>query len=431
MLVRSLRSGSSGNALLVRSDSGSGIAVLIDAGGPYRSLYSAIRSHGVEKGQLAAVLLTHDHSDHVYSAGRIAAEYDAPVVANKATLEKVGLAHSGVVLQTGGEKGFGSIIVRSFPAPHDGVETVGYRAEVDGYSVAVATDLGEVTPDILDAMQNSDVVVLEANHDPKLLWRGPYPQFLKRRIAGPLGHLSNLQAAKAATVICGERTRCLWLAHLSEANNDPAIAAGVVCNSLVEAKKDWIDVQVLDRFDCGPIFGDRYSRQTQKESQHRPIFAQGIKAAQPLATRARPDATSGDNAEQSEPAVVQGETSLLQAERLVSTDAPFPIKRETNHRGQASRREVKAVDSSQSRRRPCENRQPYQGSAVADGDPDLGKPPKQSAKGFAETQSIQTGSTRLHRENGPVIVEGIRGRQALVRIKHTEVRFYVPLSSLK
>ncbi len=130
-----------------------------------------------------------------------------------------------IALPVGSSCVIGDIEVTSFPISHDAVAPCGYLLKAGGCRVGVVTDTGEVTPAMLEAMQHADLLVLEANHDRERLLRGPYPQYLKQRILGSTGHLSNDQAADALLRIWrADGVRWLWLSHLSRTNNTPSLA---------------------------------------------------------------------------------------------------------------------------------------------------------------------------------------------------------------
>ncbi len=251
MRVRSLASGSSGNALLVQVGR---CAVLVDAGRPLGRLEAALRELDVSPGQLGAIFLTHEHSDHVASAEALGRAYGAPVVANAPTLLAAGVAGgASQVLATGQTFHIHGIEVTSFAVSHDGAEPVGYILRAEGWTVAVATDLGCAPPSVVAQLRGADVVVLEANHDVEMLANGPYPPFLKARILGPSGHLSNDQAAETALEVVSGRSQWLWLAHLSAKNNRPALARLAVEGRLRSAGVRTVRVDVLDRYRPGPL----------------------------------------------------------------------------------------------------------------------------------------------------------------------------------
>ena len=221
--VKALASGSSGNALLVRAGDA---ALLIDAGLPGRRLATLLRAHGVQPGHLAAILPSHEHSDHISGIVALARLYRAPIIANAATLAAIRapLSVTTQVLPTGATHRAGALTITTFPTPHDARESVGFALEYEGWRMCMATDVGYDAPELEPHIAAADLVVLEANHDVETLHAGTYPWPLKRRILGNGGHLSNDQCGRLldrAFARAPRRNRWLWLAHLSEDNNTP------------------------------------------------------------------------------------------------------------------------------------------------------------------------------------------------------------------
>jgi phosphoribosyl 1,2-cyclic phosphodiesterase len=173
------------------------------------------------------VLLTHGHADHTSGLRSLLRECEVPLYAAPGVAEVVGAAtvHAGEALKLGG------ISATYFEVPHD-APTYGLRLSDGERVTALATDLGEVGPETLHFLRGADALVLEANHDPDWLRRGPYSANLKRRVASPRGHLSNHQAAEAACALAQHGLKDLVLAHLSETNNSPARACGSVRKAL-------------------------------------------------------------------------------------------------------------------------------------------------------------------------------------------------------
>jgi phosphoribosyl 1,2-cyclic phosphodiesterase len=201
--VRSLASGSSGNAFLVRTPAG---IFLIDAGLSARALERALRLHSVEPSALTAIVVSHEHHDHAQGAGR--------------ALEP---ALQGVELRTLHADGIsvGDAEIWSFALPHDAAEPVGVLLRHQSWTVGVALDFGHTQPHIVAALQEADLVVIEANHDRERLLATAYPWSTKHRILSDHGHLSNLQAAQLLAAIAQDgRRRDVWLGHLSEKAND-------------------------------------------------------------------------------------------------------------------------------------------------------------------------------------------------------------------
>ncbi|HYX48967.1 MAG TPA: MBL fold metallo-hydrolase, partial [Ktedonobacteraceae bacterium] len=254
MRVVSLGSGSSGNALLVEAGPSGRTKILVDAGFSDRILRERLRSVGVSISQIQAILITHEHADHILGLPTIVKRYSTPLVADPHTLvaiEQILTAgvlrsESGALLSVETEAGndaiehlliddvlssysvrdnsihlaagsrcmLGDIEVISFPVSHDAVAPCGYLLSAGGCRVCVAIDSGEVTPAMLEAMNQADLLILESNHDRARLLRGPYPYALKQRILSSTGHLSNDQAAEAVLRTWRmDAVRWLWLSH--------------------------------------------------------------------------------------------------------------------------------------------------------------------------------------------------------------------------
>lgn len=217
--VTCLASGSSGNCLLIQHEER---AIIIDAGLSARKLVAALGERGIRPGCLEAILITHEHADHVAGADVMSRRFGAPVMCNRPTLDEIerrfGRVDS-VTLNTGEPRTIGAFEVVSFPITHDAAQPVGYMVECAGSKVTIATDLGCVTPELMYPVANSDLIVIEANHDVERLLGGPYPQHLKRRILSDQGHLSNRQSAELIASALSSRPQTFWLAHLSRTNN--------------------------------------------------------------------------------------------------------------------------------------------------------------------------------------------------------------------
>jgi phosphoribosyl 1,2-cyclic phosphodiesterase len=189
---------------------------------------------------VSAVLLTHGHTDHTCGVRSLLREREVQLYAAPGVVETVKGAASveaGEPLDLGGD-----VLATFFEVPHD-APTYGLRIS-DGERVgALATDLGEVKPEALRFLRGADAVVLESNHDPDWLWRGPYSADLKRRVASPRGHLSNQQAAETACALAPHGLKDLVLAHLSKTNNSPIRACGTVRKALKGAGHTGIRVR--------------------------------------------------------------------------------------------------------------------------------------------------------------------------------------------
>lgn len=232
----SLSSGSSGNCYYLGNDQ---YAILIDAGIPVRTIQKVLRENGLSFGKVMAILVTHDHTDHIRSAGSLGEIYHIPVYSTQAV-------HSGMERNYGMAKKLTSasrrVIEREMPfyipgtlfrvtafsVPHDSTDNVGYYIEFgEGDNVVrfcLATDVGFVTSDIRRFLSQADHVVIESNHDVDMLLNGPYPAYLKKRVRGEGGHLSNKECAELLHDIYHRGLRHVFLCHLSAENNDPDLA---------------------------------------------------------------------------------------------------------------------------------------------------------------------------------------------------------------
>ena len=245
--VYSLASGSSGNCYLIW---GGDTAVLIDAGITLKALTAGLARFGYSPAQLDAVFVTHEHSDHVKGVGPLSRRYETPVYANMPTIRAM-LERNGAInvreMPIGQEVEIGALSVRSYRLPHDGVCHVGYVVSCGGKSVCLATDIGFVCDPLKNEIGEADLLILESNHDIRMLEEGPYPYHMKRRIRSSGGHISNEEAAQALVECCKGRRRQVWLAHLSCVNNMPALAMATVKSSLEANGMDNIELAVAGR----------------------------------------------------------------------------------------------------------------------------------------------------------------------------------------
>lgn len=234
--LRILRSGSSGNAILI--DAGD-TRVLVDVGLPaevvVRELAAALPDDPhpapVAPGDLSAILLTHEHDDHARGAGALSRLARVPVLANEGTIAAAGAMLSGTQVErftTSRPFRVGSLTVEAFPVSHDAAEPVGFLIACNGTGVIIATDLGEAGAELLERARSAEVAILEANYDLRLLSVSPYPWFLKNRILSPTGHLSNEAAAAVAVAGAAGRLRTVFLVHLSDINNLTPLARDTV-----------------------------------------------------------------------------------------------------------------------------------------------------------------------------------------------------------
>lgn len=236
MRLSVLSSGSSGNAVYV--EPGDGRGVLVDAGVSCRRLVRLLGLLGRGLDNLGAVLLTHGHGDHTRGVRRLVKECDVELYSAPGVGEDLGasIVESGELLELDG------LEACFFEVPHD-TPTYGLRISDATSSAAIATDLGEVPEGVMRRLRGVEAIVLEANHEEDWLWGGPYPRELKHRVASPVGHLSNVQAAEAALSLVPHGLKELVLAHLSETNNSPARACGTARSVLRRAGHESLRVR--------------------------------------------------------------------------------------------------------------------------------------------------------------------------------------------
>jgi phosphoribosyl 1,2-cyclic phosphodiesterase len=272
MKVVSLSSGSSGNCYLIQHGQTN---VLLDTGLSAQTIEKYLREKGVAITQINAIFLTHDHSDHLKSAGTFSRKYGIPVYATPGTLrvarpkwdkmarlEEVRYAQIGytmpapnskynlITMRPGDVQSIGGLEISSFPVSHDGAETVCYTFRAEGRQATILTDLGCPTEPIFEPLYHSDLLIVEANYELERLWQNSrYPNFLKHRIDGDKGHLSNKQCAGILQRVIEYSgvNHTIWLAHLSEDNNDPKNACKVVSLCLENAGITNFPLQVARR----------------------------------------------------------------------------------------------------------------------------------------------------------------------------------------
>lgn len=233
----SLASSSAGNSTYIGCAQG---GLLVDAGISCRRMVQGLAAAGVEPQTLRAILITHEHIDHIKGLRVLQKKTCAAVCATAPVLDY--LCRGGyiapeteVVAVTPGQPfAVGDICAEAFCTPHDSVGSVGYRLTLPGeQQVAVATDMGQLTDAVERGLSGCDLVLIEANYDPQLLRISPYPGFLKQRIASPQGHLPNDSSAVLAQKLVGSGTARLVLGHLSRENNNPALARQTVLDGLL------------------------------------------------------------------------------------------------------------------------------------------------------------------------------------------------------
>ena len=226
----SLGSGSSGNCYLLSSDEET---LLIDAGLGIRNLKKHLASFGFSLNNIHNVLITHDHADHVKSVGVICRDYDVNIYTTKEVHKGIDgnytvhikiPADKRCFIEKGKTFSIGNFNITPFDVPHDSTDCVGYRIEHNGTVFCLMPDIVHITDDIRRYISEANYLVIEANHDVEMLRVGNYPQYLKDRITGGHGHLSNKLCAEALCECATPNLKHVWLCHLSEENNHPELA---------------------------------------------------------------------------------------------------------------------------------------------------------------------------------------------------------------
>jgi phosphoribosyl 1,2-cyclic phosphodiesterase len=246
-----LASGSNGNSVLVET---ADAKLLFDAGTSGKRLAERAHSRGVSLHGIDALLVTHNHSDHVGGAGVIHRRYGPPLLMSRGTWRvsqrRLGRVSEWRAFRAGETLTFGRTVVSTIPTPHDGVDGVAYVVEEDGARLGILTDLGHPFPELVDTLPTLDATFLEANYDPDMLENGPYPIHLQERISGSGGHLSNPESVELAAAAARDRLKTVILCHLSAENNSP----GVVRDAAGPLEQSGLDVHVATRSAATKVF---------------------------------------------------------------------------------------------------------------------------------------------------------------------------------
>ncbi len=253
--VYTLYSGSGGNAVYFNL---CGHEFLIDAGKSARSLCRSLSDIGADISRIEAIFITHEHTDHIGALEVLTKKHHIPVhVCGRSAVKLKNLGCGGLngcIIEHPPifEVDLGGVNIRSFVTPHDSMGSVGYRIEFDEeneagmtrHAIGLATDIGHVDDSIREGLSGCRDVILESNHDIDMLMSGPYPEMLKMRIMSPRGHLSNSDCAAFAAQLCGNGTRNILLAHLSEENNEPGLALSETVSAVADES---VHIAVADR----------------------------------------------------------------------------------------------------------------------------------------------------------------------------------------
>ena len=232
----SIYSGSSGNSIFIASDNAK---VLIDAGLAGKKIDDALKHIGEESSSIDGIFITHEHIDHIKGVGVLSRKYDIPIYANDntwAVMEKnIGKIkeHNIRIMDRRSSITINDLEIRSFNIPHDAIAPVGYTVSYAGKNASVVTDFGVFTEEIRDNIIDSDIILLESNHDVNMLRMGPYPYKLKLRVLGENGHLSNEDCGSAiVSLLKNDKKKQIVLGHLSGTNNHPDLAYQTVVDVL-------------------------------------------------------------------------------------------------------------------------------------------------------------------------------------------------------
>ncbi|MPQ43406.1 MBL fold metallo-hydrolase [Clostridium tarantellae] len=257
MIFCSLFSGSSGNSIFVSSDN---TKVLVDAGLSGKKIIEALQTIDENPKEIDAIFITHEHSDHIKGAGIISRKLDIPIYANEATWLAMEKSLGNIkdknikVLQKRSVTTIKDLDIVCFNTPHDSIAPMGYTFSSNGKSASIVTDIGTFTEEIKRNIKDSQVVLLESNHDVEMLKFGPYPYDLKRRVLSEIGHLCNEDCGRAIVDILNindKISRNIVLGHLSNTNNVPELAYTTVLNVLNENKiavGKGLNLRMADRY---------------------------------------------------------------------------------------------------------------------------------------------------------------------------------------
>lgn len=254
--VTILASGSAGNATLIRGVSS---AFLVDAGLSAKQLTARLQACGLSVGQIAGILLTHEHGDHTRSLKVLLGQHGVPVYCNALTaraLQDVGLSHQNWKLfQNGSAFELGEFSIRPFSVPHDAADPVGFRISAHGVCFGVLTDLGHATRLVFESLRGIQALLIETNYDDDLLQKDTKrPWSVKQRIVSKHGHLSNASAAKVLSELDAPLEHII-LGHLSRDCNSPQLALDLIARSLAAAGRgQTARIHCAGQDEPGPVF---------------------------------------------------------------------------------------------------------------------------------------------------------------------------------
>jgi len=253
----SLYSGSSGNCSFVQTNN---TKILIDAGESAKKIGEALGSINVDPSSIDAILITHEHSDHIKGLGVFSKKFQIPVYANLETWnampkQKEKINENNIHIFNFDKFNIGDIEIKPFSIPHDAANPCGFNLYHDDKKMSIATDIGHMNKDVINHLTNSSFMLLEANYEPEILKCSSYPYLLKERIKGPNGHLSNSDAGKTISYLMNYGLNNVMLGHLSKENNFPELAYKTVVEELIDnnISENSLHLSVANRFAVSPI----------------------------------------------------------------------------------------------------------------------------------------------------------------------------------
>lgn len=237
----SLYSGSSGNSLFIETESAK---ILVDCGVSCKKVEEGLKSLDVDPSSIDAVLITHEHSDHIKGLGTFSKKFDVPIFANQETIdamqEQVAKISSNNIntFKVADKFEIKDLTISSFSISHDAANPCGFNIFKDNKKISIATDIGTMDTKTVKNLEDSIFILLESNYDPDILRCSPYPYLLKRRIAGPNGHLPNNKAGETISYLMNSGLQTAMLGHLSKENNFPELAYKTVAEEIMNSNKD-------------------------------------------------------------------------------------------------------------------------------------------------------------------------------------------------
>ena len=237
----SLYSGSSGNSLFIETEN---TKLLVDCGVSCKKVEEGLMSLDVDPSSIDAVIITHEHSDHVKGLGTFSKKFNVPIYANQETLDNMQEQTSKIdknninTFKVSDKFEIGDLSIFPFPISHDAANPCGFNVFNDNKKISIATDIGTMDTKTVKNLEDSIFILLESNYDPDILRCSRYPYLLKRRIAGPTGHLPNNKAGETISYLMKSGLQTAMLGHLSKENNFPELAYKTVAEELINNNQD-------------------------------------------------------------------------------------------------------------------------------------------------------------------------------------------------